>query len=62
MKSRSHLVGLNRVFKSFVELGVAEGLESVYEILVLREVILQRWKIRLQSINKRRGRNRLRKP
>lgn len=34
MKSQSHLVGLNRVCKSFIELGVAEGLESVDEILV----------------------------
>ena len=39
-KNRSHLAGLNRLFKNFVEMGVVEGRGHVEEGVVLREVVL----------------------
>lgn len=41
-KNRSHLAGLNKVFKIVVEMGVVEGRGRVEEGVVLREVVLWR--------------------
>lgn len=48
-KNRSHLAELNRIFKIFVEMGVVAGWERVEEGVVLREAVLWRWTIRLES-------------
>lgn len=45
----------NQSTRKILEVVVAEGLGLVYEGVALSEVVLQRWRIRLHSSNKKGG-------